>query len=74
MITPEFATCPDCGEIAEIRDHFVLPSTDGPVEHVQVLCIHRHCFTLPAATLARLAAVGSLAPEVSPDDGLGRVA
>lgn len=39
--------CPDCGELAEIIDRFVLESTDGPVEHYQVRCINRHCFTMP---------------------------
>lgn len=42
MTNQTFVTCPDCGEIAEVRDRFVLPSTDGPVEHVQTLCVARH--------------------------------
>jgi len=29
-------------------DRFVLPSTDGPVEHVKVLCARRHWFLLLA--------------------------
>lgn len=56
MSTQTFTTCPECSEIAEIRDRFVLPSTDGPVEHVQLLCIRRHSFVLPNANLERAAA------------------
>ena len=32
-------------------DRYVLPSTDGPVEHVKVQCLGRHWFVLPAAAL-----------------------
>jgi hypothetical protein len=39
--------CPDCGEIAEVVDRFVLPSTDGPVEHVRTCCVYRHWFITP---------------------------
>lgn len=56
MTTQTFATCPECGEIAEIRDRFVLPSTDGPVEHIQLLCLRRHGFVMPTASLERAAA------------------
>ncbi|MGH4026672.1 MAG: hypothetical protein ACRDRV_19035 [Pseudonocardiaceae bacterium] len=56
MTTQTFTTCPDCGEIAEIRDRFVLQSTDGQVEHIQLLCIRRHGFVLPTASLERAAA------------------
>lgn len=51
MITQTFGACPDCGEIAEICERFVLVSTDGPIEHVRVLCVRRHCFQLPTARL-----------------------
>ncbi|HEV2778962.1 MAG TPA: hypothetical protein VGX25_06120 [Actinophytocola sp.] len=39
-----FTSCPDCGEIAEVIDRFVLPSTDGPVEHVRTQCLRRHFY------------------------------
>lgn len=39
-----FTTCPQCGGIAEIRDYFVLESTEGPIEHVRTLCVRRHWF------------------------------
>ncbi len=62
MITQTFCTCPECGEIAEIRDRFVLSSTDGPVEHVQMLCLRRHRFLLPTASLDQASA--QIAPTV----------
>jgi hypothetical protein len=68
MTTQTFTTCPECGEIAEIRDRFVLPSTDGPVEHLQLLCIRRHGFVLPTVSLERAAAPSvpaAPAPSVS---------
>ena len=54
MITHSFAACPDCGEIAEITDRFVLSSTDGPIEHIRMLCIRRHYFMLAVASLDQL--------------------
>jgi hypothetical protein len=54
MTIPTFTTCPDCGEIAGIRDRFVLASTDGPVEHLRMICPHRHHFMLPVACLDRV--------------------
>lgn len=75
MTVQMFTTCPACGEIAEIRDHFVLPSTNGPVEHVQTLCVSRHWFQLPTATLERVSALLPPAVAGAPDDeGWGRVA
>ena len=38
--------CPECGMPAEIVDRFDLPSTDGPVAHVKIQCLHRHWFTV----------------------------
>ncbi|HEU5472896.1 MAG TPA: hypothetical protein VFV67_19810 [Actinophytocola sp.] len=46
-----FTTCPECGTVAEIVDRFVLPSTDGPLEHVRTQCLHRHWFTIPLTGL-----------------------
>ena len=48
----EWTRCPQCGQIAEVVDRDVLPSTDGPVEHVHVLCVDKHRFVLPTASLA----------------------
>ena len=38
--------CPECGAPAEIVDRFDLPSTDGPVAHIKIQCLHRHWFTV----------------------------
>jgi hypothetical protein len=43
--------CPECGELAEVRDRSVLESTSGPVEHVKVVCVRRHWFLLPVDRL-----------------------
>lgn len=47
----EFVDCPECGLPAEVRDRFVLESTDGPIEHVKTQCVKRHCLTFPAVIL-----------------------
>jgi hypothetical protein len=39
-------TCPSCLKQAEIVDHFVLASTDGPALHVKVRCDDGHVYTL----------------------------
>jgi hypothetical protein len=44
----ELTNCPDCGHAAEVIDRIALPSTDGPIEHVKVLCITGHWFMTPA--------------------------
>jgi hypothetical protein len=46
-------TCPDCGAPAEVTDRFALESTDGPMEHVRVVCVRRHWFLLATASLDR---------------------
>ncbi|WP_299519698.1 hypothetical protein [uncultured Serinicoccus sp.] len=46
-------SCPECGAVAEVQWRDVLESTDGPVEHAKVLCLHRHWFLLPVASLVR---------------------
>lgn len=46
-----FARCPECGEIAEVRDQFQLPSTSGPLDHVTTMCVRRHWLMLPASRL-----------------------
>ena len=50
----EIIGCPECGAPAEIVDRFELASTDGPVEHVKVLCLHRHWFTVTVDQRASL--------------------
>lgn len=45
--------CPDCGLPAEITDHFTLDGAPCPVEHVKIVCVMRHWFTLPSDQLPR---------------------
>lgn len=47
----DLAGCPGCAAPAEVVDRFALESTDGPVEHITVLCAGRHRFMMPAAHL-----------------------
>ncbi len=55
----QLTVCPEltCHLPAEITDRFVLPSTDGPIEHVTLHCVARHIFTLPVARLVTTDAV-----------------
>jgi hypothetical protein len=48
----DLITCPECGNAAEIQWRDVFESTDGPVEHAKVLCVERHHFLMPVASLA----------------------
>jgi hypothetical protein len=43
--TLDIIACPECEAPAEVVDRFALDSTDGPTEHLTVLCIRRHRFT-----------------------------
>jgi hypothetical protein len=43
--------CPGCGVPAEIAERFVLPSTDGPIEHVAVNCVAGHHYRMAADRL-----------------------
>ena len=54
----DLVVCPECSAPAEVVDRFVLPSTDGPVEHVKVVCLVRHWFLLPATSLPVVHAAG----------------
>jgi hypothetical protein len=44
--------CPECGALAEVEWRTVMESTDGPIEHAKIRCVHRHWFLLPVAALA----------------------
>jgi len=39
--------CPTCGLPAEITDRFALDGVPEPVDHVKVVCVRRHWYTLP---------------------------
>ncbi|MGH3978025.1 MAG: hypothetical protein ACRDRZ_03325 [Pseudonocardiaceae bacterium] len=60
MATMDWTTCPEleCRQPAEVQWRCVLPSTDGPIEHVKVVCLDRHWFLLSVEMLA-----ASRAPE-----------
>ena len=47
----DLVVCPECAAPAEVVDRFAFPSTDGPIEHVKVMCVMRHWFLLPTASL-----------------------
>jgi hypothetical protein len=39
--------CPTRGFPPEVSDRFTLGGAPGPVEHVKVVCVRRHWYTLP---------------------------
>jgi hypothetical protein len=47
-MNPQMTTCPECGAPAEVLDHFMLPSTDGLVEHIKARCVTGPWFAFPA--------------------------
>jgi hypothetical protein len=60
--------CPACGLPAEVTDRFTLNGAPAPVEHVKVVCVMRHWFTIPVDQL-----VAAPAPASSPAEaGAGR--
>ena len=48
----DLTTCPECGNAAEIQWRDVVESTDGPIEHAKIVCVDRHWFLMPVASLA----------------------
>lgn len=61
--------CPTCHLPAEITDRFTLRGVPGPVEHVKVVCVRRHWYTLPvdmlptSATASEHASSAATAPR-----------
>jgi hypothetical protein len=55
--------CPSCGLPAEDVRHFVVESSDGPIEYFLACCIQMHRFTLPASTVAETIEVEAAVPE-----------
>ena len=46
----DMALCPQCEAPAEIARRDLIGSTDGPVVHIYIRCIHRHWFYMPAGS------------------------
>ena len=61
----DLTTCPVCGNAAEVIWRDVLESTDGPVEHLKLVCVQRHWFMMPVASLT-----SPCIPECSPAERL----
>ena len=55
--------CPSCGLPAEDIRHFVVESTDGPIEYYHACCVQMHRFTIPASTVAESIEVEATVPE-----------
>jgi hypothetical protein len=53
LVAMDTTLCPACGALAEVQWRDVAESTDGPVELAKVVCVRRHWFLLPVASLER---------------------
>ena len=49
----ELTACPqpECGLPCEIEERHILESSDGPVEHIRLLCIAGHRYNMPTSML-----------------------
>ena len=47
----DLTICPECEATAEVLWRVTLDSTDGPIEHARVVCVHKHFFWLPVEAL-----------------------
>jgi hypothetical protein len=47
----DLVSCPECQGVAEVERRHVLESTEGPVEHLKIRCLHGHWFLVPVALL-----------------------
>ena len=48
----DLVSCPECDAVAEVARRDVLESTEGPVEHLKIRCLHGHWFLMPAGLLS----------------------
>ena len=68
-LTPgALVNCPTCGLPAAITDRFTLGGAPGPVDHVKLICVRRHWYTLPVDTLP----LNAPGPEQASDSGITR--
>ena len=62
--------CPGCGLAAEISDRFTLDGAPEPVEHVKLVCVRRHWYTVPvdvcpvSASASEASSTSRLVPRV----------
>ena len=63
-----YARCPRCDLPANIVDRFSLTSTDGPVNHVKIVCVGGHWFT-PATDEVEM--FSAPVPQGAPADPVG---
>ena len=63
----EILDCPTCGAPTEVVSSYLLDSTDGPVEHLQLRCVRRHWFAMPREMLDRYGAGSGQAALADPD-------
>jgi hypothetical protein len=63
----DLTVCPEpgCSSPAQVLDRSALQSTDGPIEHVRILCLNRHHFLLPVEMLTSPHPAGR--PDVAAD-------
>jgi hypothetical protein len=59
--------CPSCGLPAEDIRRFVVDSTDGPIEYLQVCCVQLHRFTIEASAVAEAIATETPLPGEVPE-------
>ncbi len=57
--------CPECTLPAEIIERFWLYSTDGPVEHVAVVCVAGHYFRMALDRLPAADAPARVQPQAN---------
>ncbi|MGH3941562.1 MAG: hypothetical protein ACRDTG_23620 [Pseudonocardiaceae bacterium] len=60
--------CPMCDLPAIAEDRFHLHSTDGPIEHLRILCISGHGYLLLADQVRHLALCDDLDIAVAPEE------
>ena len=63
--TGALVDCVTCGLPAEITDRFTLGGAPGPVEHVKVVCVRSHWYTLPVDMFPVGASGSTRAPQGS---------